>query len=215
MTNIDRWLEMKIRCASDILKASKKGVFLSGAGISTPSGIPDFRSVNSGLWERYDPMKVASLTSFRHRPEVFFDWMRTLAKDIYQAKPNRVHYAVADLEKAGYIKTVITQNIDALHQRAGSKYVLEVHGSWQTLTCIECYLKVNSEPYMDAYLQQGQIPRCKRCGSILKPDLVLFGEQLPQKTWLAAQDASRECDVMVVAGSSLEVLPVAGLPMRA
>lgn len=207
--------EEKIRCAAEILKGSKRGVVLTGAGISTPSGIPDFRSVNSGLWERYDPMKVASLSTFRYHPEDFFDWMRYLAKEIHLAQPNPAHYAVAKLEAAGLIGTVITQNIDALHQRAGSKQVLEVHGSLRSLTCIKCYKKVDSEPYLGAYLESGKIPQCTYCGGILKPDLVLFGEQLPQKTWLAAHEASKKCDVMVVAGSSLEVLPVAGLPMRA
>ena len=215
MTSLFDPLDMKIRCALDILKGSKRGVVLTGAGISTSSGIPDFRSVNSGLWERFDPMKVASLTSFRYHPEDFFDWMRTLAKDIHFAQPNRAHFGLAKLEEAGFIQTVITQNIDALHQRAGSKQVLEVHGSLRSLTCIQCYTKVDSAPYIDAYLQLGQIPRCTQCGGILKPDLVLFGEQLPQKTWLAALEASKKCDVMLVAGSSLEVLPVAGLPMRA
>lgn len=208
-------LEFKIRCASDILKGSKRGVVLTGAGISTPSGIPDFRSVNSGLWEKYDPMKVASLTSFRYHPEDFFDWMRNLAKDIHLAQPNSAHVGVAKLEEIGIIQTVITQNIDALHQRAGSKQVLEVHGSMRSLSCIKCYQKVDSAPFLDAYLNHGQIPHCSECGGILKPDLVLFGEQLPHKTWLAALEASKKCDVMVVAGSSLEVLPVAGLPMRA
>lgn len=215
MAEILNSIEMKIRCATDILKGSKRGVVLTGAGVSTPSGIPDFRSVTSGLWERYDPMKVASLTSFRHHPEDFFDWMRNLAKEIHLAQPNPAHYGVAQLEEAGYIQTVITQNIDALHQRAGSKQVLEVHGSMRSLTCVRCYAKVGSAPFMDAYLKGGVIPKCENCGSILKPDLVLFGEQLPHKTWLAAQDASKKCDVMLVAGSSLEVLPVAGLPMRA
>jgi NAD-dependent deacetylase len=215
MTSLFDPLDMKIRCALDILKGSKRGVALTGAGISTSSGIPDFRSENSGLWERFDPMKVASLTSFRYHPEDFFDWMRTLAKTIHFAQPNRAHFGLAKLEEAGIIQTVVTQNIDALHQRAGSKQVLEVHGSLRSLTCIQCYSKVDFAPHIDAYLQQGHIPRCTQCGGILKPDIVLFGEQLPQKTWLAALEASKQCDVMLAAGSSLEVLPVAGLPMHA
>ena len=215
MQDILNSIEMKVRCASDILGGCKRGVVLTGAGISTPSGIPDFRSENSGLWERYDPMKVASLTAFRHRPQDFYDWMRSLATNIQRAQPNSAHYGLAKLEEAGLIQTLITQNIDALHQRAGSKQVLEVHGSMRSLTCGQCYIKVDSEPFLDAYLDRNEIPKCENCGGILKPDLVLFGEQLPHKTWLAAQEASKKCDVMLVAGSSLEVLPVAGLPMRA
>ncbi len=206
---------MGIRCASDIVRGSKRCVVLTGAGISTPSGIPDFRSSQNGLWERFDPYEVASLTAFRYNPQKFFDWIRGLAKDIFHAQPNAAHYALARLEQAGYIKVVITQNIDALHQRAGSQNVLEVHGSFKTLTCIQCYHTYGSEAYMEPFLQIGQIPICTSCGGILKPNLVLYGEQLPAATWLKAQNASKKCDTMSVAGSSLEVLPVAGLPMRA
>ncbi|MEJ2707082.1 MAG: NAD-dependent deacylase [Anaerolineales bacterium] len=204
-----------IRCAVDILKTSSKGVVLSGAGISTPSGIPDFRSTDSGLWERYDPFEVASLAAFRYRPEKFFDWIRPLAMQMQGAEPNVAHLAVAKLEEAGIVKTVITQNIDRLHQRAGSKNVLEVHGSMGTLTCIGCYTQVEADSYVDRFIREGEIPHCPVCGDILKPDVVLYGEQLPVRVWLKAQKASRTCDVMIVAGSSLEVLPVAGLPMRA
>lgn len=204
-----------IQCAVDILKTSNNGVVLSGAGHSTPSGIPDFRSTDSGLWERYDPFEVASLTAFRYRPEKFFEWIRPLALEMQGAEPNAAHVAVARLEEAGIVKTVITQNIDRLHQRAGSKNVLEVHGSMETLTCIGCYTQVPADTYVERFVREGEIPHCPVCGDILKPDVVLFGEQLPVKTWLKAQKASRNCDVMIVAGSSLEVLPVAGLPMRA
>ena len=206
---------MGIAHAAEIFQSSKRVVVLTGAGISTPSGIPDFRSANSGLWQKYDPFEVASLSSFRYHPERFFEWMRTLAVNIHQAQPNPAHYGLAQLEQAERLQTVITQNIDALHQRAGSKNVLEVHGSFATLTCIRCYRQYVSEPFIRGYLEDGQIPHCPDCSGILKPDLVLFGEQLPAKTWLKAQAACKNCDLMVVAGSSLEVLPVAGLPMRA
>ena len=205
----------RIRCAADIIQGSKQGVVLSGAGISTPSGIPDFRSPDSGLWEKYDPFEVASLSNFRYHPEKFFNWIKTLALDISNAQPNPAHIALARLESAGYITTVITQNIDELHRRAGSKNVLEVHGSLSTLTCISCYRQFSSDQYAEAYFRNGEIPLCPDCHTTLKPDVVLFGEQLPVRTWLKAQAASKGCDLMVVAGSSLEVLPVAGLPMRA
>lgn len=215
MVEKDDALQMGVRCAVDILRNSRRGVVLTGAGISTPSGIPDFRSTGSGLWTRYDPFEVASLAAFRYNPQRFFDWMRTLVEGIFAAAPNAAHYAVARLEEKGYIQTVITQNIDVLHHRAGSKNVLEVHGSLRTVTCVQCYRQFESQRFLADYLKSGEMPHCPDCGGILKPDVILFGEQLPAKTWLKAQEASRSCDVMIVAGSSLEVLPVAGLPMRA
>lgn len=215
MAEFSQATQMGIHCAVDIIRHSKRGVILTGAGISTPSGIPDFRSTGSGLWARYDPFEVASLSAFRYNPRRFFDWMRPLIMDIYQAIPNAAHSAVAQLEQAGLIQTVITQNIDVLHQKAGSRNVLEVHGSLHSLTCIRCYQQVNARGYLEPYVESGEIPQCNQCGGILKPDLVLFGEQLPVRIWLKAQEASKTCDVMIVAGSSLEVLPVAGLPMRA
>jgi NAD-dependent deacetylase len=204
-----------IRYAADIIKASRRAVALTGAGISTPSGIPDFRSEESGLWTRHNPFEVASLTAFRYKPENFFDWLRPLALTIFEAQPNSAHASLARLESVGLIKTVITQNIDRLHQRAGSKNVLEVHGTLDTLTCMACFHQVDSGPYVRAYLDFGETPHCPQCGSVLKPDIILFGEQLPARTWLKAMEASKKCDLMIVAGSSLEVLPVAGLPMRA
>jgi NAD-dependent deacetylase len=204
-----------IHCVADILRGSKKAVILTGAGISTPSGIPDFRSTGSGLWERYDPYEVASLTSFRTHPEKFFGWLQTLGKGMQLAQPNPAHFGLARLEQAGYFKTIITQNIDGLHQRAGARHVLEVHGSMATLTCGSCYRQYPAAGYFDKFLDEGEIPHCPECGNILKPDAVLFGEQLPAQTWLQAQQASKACDLMMVAGSSLEVLPVASLPMRA
>lgn len=205
---------MGIRCAADIIRQSKRTVVLSGAGISTPSGIPDFRSTDGGLWQKYDPFEVASLISFRYHPEKFYNWMRDLAMKIHGAMPNAAHVGLARLQHAGYVQIIITQNIDALHQRAGSENVLEVHGTMESMTCISCYHKVSSQQFIEPYLHEGQIPRCPLCGSVLKPDMIFFGEQLPVKTWLQALQASKSCDLMIVAGSSLEVLPVAALPMR-
>ena len=204
-----------IRNAADIIRGCRKGVVLSGAGISTPSGIPDFRSTNSGLWERFDPADVASLSSFRYDPQKFFTWIRPLVTQMVAALPNTAHQALAHLEAMNYLRTTITQNIDGLHQKAGAKNVLEVHGSLETLSCINCFCKLSSSAYIDPFVQQGVIPHCPDCGGILKPNLILFGEQLPARTWLLAQEACRKADLMIIAGSSLEVLPVAGLPMRA
>ncbi len=204
-----------IRWAADIIRDSRRAVALTGAGISTPSGIPDFRSPNSGIWQKFDPFEVASLSAFRYNPIHFYHWMRNLAGEIYNARPNPAHYSLAALEKAGIVKTIITQNVDALHQRAGSQNVLEIHGSLRTLTCTRCYQTYDSASYLEVYLHDGAIPYCPACGAILKPDMVLMGEQLPARTWLKANEASKRCDLMIVVGSSLEVLPVAGLPMRA
>jgi NAD-dependent deacetylase len=215
MSDLSDVAQMDIRCAADIIRASKHGVALTGAGISTPSGIPDFRSTDTGLWQRYDPFEVASLASFRYDPAKFYGFMRDIALQIHHAQPNLAHVGLATLEQRGYIQTIITQNIDGLQQHAGSRNVLEVHGTMDSLTCVGCYSKYAARDFFKAYLDNGCIPRCPRCEGVLKPDLILFGEQLPAKTWLQALKASKACDMMIVAGSSLEVLPVAGLPMRA
>ena len=123
--------------------------------------------------------------------------------------------ALAEMEDSGCLQTIVTQNIDTLHQKAGSKHVVEMHGTWRTLSCTECFKQFESEPLLKPYLEVGKIPLCPNCNGILKPDVILFGEQLPQSAWMEAQRAARQCDLMLVAGSSLEVLPVAGLPMQA
>jgi NAD-dependent deacetylase len=215
MTTIANNKIQGIHQAVDIIRSSKNGVVLTGAGISTASGIPDFRSAASGLWRRYDPFEVASLASFRYHPEKFFNWMRPLAIEIHKAQPNPAHYAIAQLEQAGFVQHVVTQNIDGLHQRAGSKNVIEVHGTLQTMTCVACFRQQMSKGHLETYLDSGKIPRCSYCNNILKPDIILFGEQLPAKAWLMANAAIKKCDFMIVAGSSLEVLPVASLPMQA
>jgi len=119
------------------------------------------------------------------------------------------------LEETGHIKSIITQNIDCLHQRAGSKNVIEVHGSWERLSCTDCFRSFPSQGHIEPFLRDGTIPVCPDCGSVLKPDLVLMGESLPARTWMQANEASKACDLMIVVGSSLEIMPVAGLPMRA
>lgn len=204
-----------VQQAANIIRGSRFTVALTGAGSSTPSGIPDFRSPSSGLWERYDPFEVASINAFRYNPDKFYNWMRPLAKGIVSAQPNPAHRGLARLENAGYVQAVITQNIDSLHQIAGSKEVLEVHGSLRTLTCVRCYQQYDATAFREAYFNDGIIPHCEQCSTPLKPDVILFGEQLPVRTWLKAQEYCKNCEAMIVAGSSLEVLPVAGLPMRA
>jgi NAD-dependent deacetylase len=205
----------EIHAAVELIRSAKHAVVLTGAGSSTPSGIPDFRSEGMGLWNQFSPMEVASLTTFRYYPERFFEWLRPLASEMVNAKPNPSHFAFSTLERGGYIKTIITQNIDGLHQKAGARSVIEIHGSLKTLSCTGCFKQVPSVEFLDPFLQLGQIPLCPHCGKILKPDVVLFEEQLPVKSWLEAREAVRTCDLMIVAGSSLVVMPAAGLPMSA
>ena len=201
--------------AAELFRKAKRVVVLTGAGISTPSGIPDFRSEGPGLWSRDEPMEIASLSAFRTTPERFFNWFRPLASRIFYALPNPAHAALAEFERAGYQNVIITQNIDGLHQKAGSQQVVEMHGTLRTLSCTQCYQQFPSEEYLKPFIESGAIPQCVNCNGILKPDVILFGEQLPQSAWQAAQRATRQCDLMLVAGSSLEVLPVAGLPVQA
>jgi NAD-dependent deacetylase len=208
-------IDAAIQKAADLLSKAHHAVAFTGAGVSTPSGIPDFRSAGSGLWKKSDPMKVASLTSFHRTPQVFFDWLRPLATQIGLAQPNPAHLALAKMEKAGILKAVITQNIDGLHQKAGSNYVFEVHGSMNTLSCPHCHSVTASTPYFAPFIEDGTLPVCPNCGSYLKPDIVLFEEMLPMKTWQAAEEHSKSADVFLVAGSSLEVMPAAGLPYYA
>ena len=201
--------------AAELFRKAKRTVVLTGAGISTPSGIPDFRSEGSGLWSRDEPLETASLSTFRTAPEKFFNWFRPLASQIFHAQPNPAHIALAEFECAGFQSMIITQNIDGLHQKAGSTQVVEMHGMLRTLSCTQCYKKSPSAEYLIPFIENGTIPHCPNCNAILKPDVILFGEQLPQAAWQTAQRAARQCDLMLVAGSSLEVLPVAGLPVQA
>ena len=215
MTPFSPQSQAGIDFAADLFRQSRHAVVLTGAGISTPSGIPDFRSTGTGLWSNDEPMEVASLNTFRTAPEKFFHWFRPLASQIFNAPPNAAHTALAKLEGAGCVKSIITQNIDTLHQKAGSRTVIEMHGTMQTLTCTQCYHQVDATIYLSGFVNTGEIPHCPECAGILKPDVILFGEQLPQAAWFKAQQEARKCDLMLVVGSSLEVLPVAGLPMQA
>ena len=204
-----------INVAADLIRKSHHSVVLTGAGISTPSGIPDFRTPQLGLWTRFEPADVASLTVFRHDPEKFYQWLHPLAIQMKNAKPNPAHLALARMQQAGFITVIITQNIDGLHTKAGSRDVLEVHGTLNTMTCTNCYRTYPSELYVKEYLDHCKIPYCANCGSILKPDVILYDEQLPVKTWLKAEQACKQCDLLLVAGTSLEVMPSAKLPLQA
>lgn len=201
--------------AAALIKKSKYVTALTGAGISAPSGIPDFRSVKSGLWTMFDPMEVASLAAFRYSPQKFFKWLRPFIQQIITSHPNPAHQGLATLEEQGYLKAIVTQNIDNLHQRAGSGNIFEIHGTLKSMTCGFCYESCPSEPYIEALMVNGEIPRCEHCGHILKPDIILFQEQLHHQQWKAAEEIVLRSDLLVVIGSSLEVSPVSMLPVLA
>lgn len=204
-------LQNQIQAAAELIGQARHIVAMTGAGISTPSGIPDFRSPDSGLWDHVDPLAVASIHAFRQRPQAFYKWIHPLARIFLEAKPNPAHYALVELERQGKLKAVITQNIDNLHHRAGSKTVYELHGHLRQATCIQCYKMQDSTPVFEKFVNDGQIPRCQ-CGGILKPNAILFGEQLPIQEFVSAQLAIKEADLMFIIGSSLEVAPAADLP---
>lgn len=207
--------EIKIADAIALLKRSRYAVALTGAGISTPSGIPDFRSADSGLWERYNPMEVASIVAFQRRPEAFYDWLRPLARVILEARPNPAHQALADLEAYGPLKAIITQNFDMLHTRAGSRTIYEVHGHLRTATCRTCGTAHDGAQLLMAFVDHGAVPVCRQCARVLKPDVILFGEMLPLSVYSGAEKAAVAADLMLVVGSSLEVAPVGDLPYLA
>lgn len=204
----------EIARAAVLLREARHAIALTGAGHSTPSGIPDFRSPKTGLWEHVDPMEVASIHSFRRHPEAFYDWIRPLAERLLSAEPNRGHLALAELEAGGRLQAVITQNIDGLHQKAGSREVLELHGHLREVTCTRCYHVMPTEEILDDFLISGRVPRCPVCGGVIKPNVVLFGEQLPIEAVNAAMEHVRQADLILVAGSSLEVMPASQLPFR-
>lgn len=202
-------LSKQIKKAAELLSSANHGVALTGAGISTESGIPDFRSPGTGLWEREDPEDF-TIESFERDPHSFYRRIHPLLQLINQARPNHGHHALVTLEMRGIIKTIITQNVDGLHQKAGSRNVLEVHGSFQKGTCYDCGKKNELED-LNALLTNKKDPNCSYCGGIVKPDVTLFGEQMPDEFQLAHREALK-CDCMLVVGSSLQVAPVGFLP---
>ena len=202
----------RIDQAAALIHQSQRVVVFTGAGISTPSGIPDFRSPESGLWNIYDPFEVASLTAFQYHPDKFYRWIKPLFEKAQSAKPNQAHICLAEMEKAGTIQAVITQNIDGLHQKTGSKNVIELHGSARTATCLKCGKKYADDWMPENILEDNIMPQCKTCGGVLKPDVVLFEEALPANAWNEAQRLCDQADLILVIGSSLEVYPANLLP---
>jgi NAD-dependent deacetylase len=199
-----------IRELAALLRERQPVVVLTGAGISTESGIPDFRSA-TGVWTQYDPMEYATIRAFRRDPVKVWEFYALRFSVLTQAEPNAGHRALAELESRGLVEAIVTQNIDGLHQRAGSRKVLEVHGSIRTASCLECGEQVSLGEVV-ASLRDRAAPPCPRCGAILKPDVVMFGELLPVAALDSAVELARGAGLLLAIGSSLEVYPVAGLP---
>lgn len=196
-----------------LLQQASYAVALTGAGVSTESGIPDFRSPESGMWQQVDPFKVASIEGFRKDPQSFYEfWSWRFAK-LTEAKPNVTHIALAELERKGILKALITQNIDNLHHQAGSKKIYEVHGNYTRGLCIECHKRYEITALFEK-VKQSKVPYCDDCYGLLKPDVVLFGELLPVDFYESVAEVKR-ADLLLVLGTSLEVYPVAELVPQA
>jgi NAD-dependent deacetylase len=193
-----------------LIRANQPCVVLTGAGVSTESGIPDFRSP-TGIWADFDPAEYASLPAFRADPAKVWRFYKPRIAMLTGAEPNAAHRALAALEEAGFVEAVITQNIDLLHERAGSRNLVEVHGSIRTATCPACGASYPRAAVV-AKLERSDAPPCDRCGAILKPDVVFFGELLPAAAIERAFELARSARLLLVVGSSLEVHPVAALP---
>jgi len=196
---------------AELLGRSRRAVALTGAGVSVPSGIPDFRTPETGLWAKVDPMEVAHIDVFERDPERFWSYYRPRFEALGDKEPNRAHEALAELERRGLIEGVITQNIDRLHRAAGSENVIEVHGSIETSSCTACGTSFGLEE-MDALFDARGVALCAGCCGAVKPDVVLFGEMLPLEAIERATELAEGADLMLCVGSSLAVHPVAGLP---
>jgi NAD-dependent deacetylase len=194
---------------SELMQLRRPCVVLTGAGISTESGIPDFRSPG-GIWEQYDPMEYATIDAFLADPAKVWEFYGRRLEVLRDAQPNDGHLALAELEQRGWVRALITQNIDRLHERAGSRALVEVHGSIRTSSCLGCGAVVR----FDEVVELLPVPACPRCGRVLKPDVVMFGELLPEAAMTRATRLAVEAGLLLVVGSTLEVYPVAGLPLE-
>jgi NAD-dependent deacetylase len=193
---------------AELIRERQPCVALTGAGVSTESGIPDFRSP-TGIWAEYDPAVVASIEGFRRDPERVWEFYARRLATVADVEPNDAHVALARLEERGLLRAVVTQNVDGLHQRAGSRDVIEVHGSIRGAVCLSCGAQASLERVRGLL----PLPRCE-CGSVLKPGVVMFGELLPAAAFERAASLARAAGLLLVVGSSLEVHPVAGLPLE-
>jgi NAD-dependent deacetylase len=196
---------------AELIRESSSTVALTGAGISVPSGIPDFRTPGKGLWAKVDPMKVATIDAFHGDTKGFWDFYRPRFEALGSKEPNGAHEALAELERRGSLEAVVTQNIDLLHRKAGSERVIEVHGSIATSSCTCCGQRWQLAD-VEALFDEDGIATCPGCIGKVKPDVVLFGELLPERAMAEAQELCASADLLLCIGSSLEVYPVAGLP---
>ena len=194
-----------------MVRGSRRTVALTGAGVSVPSGIPDFRTPESGLWANVDPMEVAHIDVFERDPARFWSYYRPRFHSLRDKRPNAAHEALVELERRRLLDGVITQNIDRLHRSAGSQNVVEVHGSIATSSCRSCEVKFTLEE-VDALFDGDGVAICAACGGAVKPDVVLFGEILPEEAMRQAHELAAGAELMLCVGSSLVVHPVAGLP---
>jgi NAD-dependent deacetylase len=196
---------------AELVRWSGSVVALTGAGISVPSGIPDFRTPGTGLWEDVDPMEVAHISAFRRDPARFWSFYGERFATLEGKEPNGAHRALAELERRGLLDAVITQNVDRLHRKAGSRRLIEVHGSIDHASCQTCLARYPLAEVRARLAADGRVPHCD-CGDALRPDVVLFGELLPEAAIDEAHALAAGADVLLCIGSSLEVYPVAGLP---
>lgn len=198
-------MEELIGQAAEIIMNSKFTMALTGAGISVESGIPDFRSAD-GLWSKFDPAEYASITSFKAKPEMVWEMLREMDKVVSQARPNKAHLGMGELEEMGYLHCIITQNIDNLHQMGGAKNVIEYHGNSSTLSCLWCGKRYKSEEKRDEYP-----PRCE-CQKVLKPDVVFFGEAIPEYALNRSFQLASSAQALLVVGTSALVSPANTIP---
>lgn len=207
--------DRELSFAASAIRDADSVVALTGAGVSTASGIPDFRS-EDGLWTEYDPNDF-HVRRFRSDPEGFWAERVELVEELFGdgVEPNAAHEALADLEAAGHLDTLVTQNVDGLHQAAGSTDPIEIHGNGRRVVCTGCRRRFEADPVFDR-VRDGELPpTCEQCGEVLKPDVVLFGEQLPDEALFRAHSAAESADAFLAVGSSLTVEPAASLPRKA
>lgn len=206
-------MDDKLGRAAQLISRARRVVVLTGAGVSKESGIPTFREAQEGLWAQYDPMEMASEAGFRRNPKLVWEWYEYRFGMVSSARPNAGHLAIAELERLVPLVTVVTQNIDGLHAAAGSTVVLELHGSIQRYKCLSG--RHTGFSFDDVMAQPVKPPRCPQCGDLIRPDVVWFGEYLPEGVLRRAYDASQHCTVMLVVGTSGVVQPAASLPYLA
>jgi NAD-dependent deacetylase len=208
-------MDINIARAVEIIQSANNIIALTGAGISTESGIPDFRSAG-GLWQKYDPAEYATIQAFHASPEKVWCMLFDMVGLTRSAKPNPGHHALAELERMDLLKCIVTQNVDNLHQEAGSVNVIEYHGNVSRLECLKCGALYNDAAFsMEEVIRSATPPRCPDCSAILKPTVVFFGEMIPHEAMVRSQEAAQEADAVIVVGTSATVYPAAGIPLIA